>query len=170
MDFEKFKDEGMLDKIVGEFLSPEVINRYRKEYGAEKCDKDIDSYEELYKTVGYAFLFLGRAIAETIGDIRVCETASVPPSPIKHVKSESLLIDHAWYWLCNFQIKMDEKMISLPPFPGLYSASEKEFVFCPIVEKEIAADTPGLVVFGPIPKAPIFPSDLYAQIEPPFDL
>jgi hypothetical protein len=149
MDFETFKKEKYHD-ILNQFMDPDVINLFRKEYGIPVCDfeNDVCSYEDLYKNVGYAFLFFGRAIAKTMCEISTHENGSTPIMKRYTADNRDSLIDRAWYWVYDLLLDGFE---TPQPIPMMYSAKEKNFKD-PSLVTCFEDDIPkSVVIFGPIP-------------------
>jgi hypothetical protein len=148
MDFNTFK-KNEFQNILAQFLHPSTINFYREKYGIEPTDfeNNISSYEELYSTVGYAFLFFGNAIAKTLCDIRMCETTTMNRF---QANEKDAFVNGAWYWIFNFKTK---KIGTLPPTPMQYSKFIDKGQFSNFAHKFSTDDrnASDIVVFGPIP-------------------
>jgi hypothetical protein len=148
MDFETFKKEKMTD-IMDQFLDLDILDGYKEEYGIraqkEHPENDVESYEDVYRSLGYAFLIFGRSIAKTISDVRLYE---VLPPPLKRisVKDRNALTDGAWYWVCTN---------TLPPTPMRYAAATETMAIAPtyVDGPRINLDSfnDKTIFFGPIP-------------------
>lgn len=163
MDFKSFKKEKLND-ILAQFLDPEILTSYRMEYGIcfENVNEDIESYEELYKTIAYSFLLFGRAISKTISDIRVCEVAEDMPifqvSPMERFlsKDKSSLVDKAWYWVSGTSVcdtHIQPSPFTWPPIPMRYFADKDLLQSSPdfFISCRDGLD-PGLTIWGRIPE------------------
>jgi hypothetical protein len=155
MDFQTFKEE-KLGSILKKFISPEILNSCMHEYGItmDGFGKDLDSYEELYKTISYAFLIFGSAISKTLSEVRLYEAIapfSSPTqcfSPAQCFSEETIaLLDKAWYWVCNFNPDQTEV---LPPTLMQYLTAESAMAHIPdfVILPEISNNP---TFFGPIP-------------------
>jgi hypothetical protein len=153
MNFDTFKKEKM-GEVMDQFLAPEILDGYKAEYGIEirESQNDVESYEEVYKALGYGFLIFGRAIAKAISDVRVYETL---PPPMKRfsVRDKDALENGAWYWVCNFKL---DGVQAMSPTPMKYSADTSAFYSLAVETKSSVLDKESksvddVVILGPIP-------------------
>jgi hypothetical protein len=165
MDFQTFKKEKM-DKVLNQFLAPDIINSYKVKYGIKPSyfGKDVSSYDDVYDILGYAFLFLGRAVAETISDVRVYESSS---SPMKRfsLNDKEYLIHGAWYWVFNFK---PDGVSVLPPTPIQYFSNKTLLECLPHSFPSTANREPNsdeIVIFGPIPFPELQSKELSPRLE-----
>jgi hypothetical protein len=153
MDFKTFK-ENKFQNILSRFLDPDTINSYREKYEIEPTDfeNDISSYEDLYKAVGYAFLFFGNAIAKTLCDIHMFENSPSPSTNMKRFQGneKDSFVNGAWYWISNFKTREMGKFSLIPMYYSTFK-DQCEFsnIYCKFSPEDSNASD--IVVYGPIP-------------------